>query len=82
MYVTNESKEFITSQPLTIAYIRDSLRRNEYVGDMFEGLQFMLDQYDEVYKRLRMVTKPDEWIVVNKPIDYERKRNGTGADVV
>lgn len=35
-------------QPLTVAYIRDSVRKKSYVGDLFEALTFMLEQYDIV----------------------------------
>lgn len=54
---------------LTVAYIRDSVRKNAYVGDVFEALTFMLNEYDKVYGALRRFTKPVEY-------------NVTGADVV
>lgn len=51
------------NQPLTIAYIRDQVRRNQYIGDMFEGLQFLLQQYDIVNDRLKAYTRPQEYNV-------------------
>lgn len=31
---------------LTVEYIRSELAKNRYIGDLFEALQFMLDEYD------------------------------------
>lgn len=69
--VSNREKHNFRSEPLTIAYIRDSIRKNSYAGDLFEALEFMLTQYDIVNDRLRSYTKPTEYKVYK-----------TGADVV
>ena len=55
----------------TIAYVRDAVRKNAYVGDMFEALEFMLQEYDYLNAKLKTYTKPVEYTV-----------NHTGADVV
>lgn len=51
-------------QPLTIAYIRDSIRKKSYAGDLFEALEFMLVNYDIVNQRLQHYTRPTEYKVV------------------
>ena len=38
--------------PLTIAFIRDCVRGNHYYGNMFDGLAYMLKEYDRVYSEL------------------------------
>lgn len=58
-------------QPLTVAFIRDSIRKKQYIGDLFEALSFMLTQYDIVNDRLRSYTKPTEYKIYK-----------TGEDVV
>lgn len=58
-------KRFLENKPLTIAYIRDSIRRNTYTGDLFEALEFMLLQYDIVNTRLKEYTNPTEYKVVD-----------------
>ena len=37
---------------LTVDYIRDQLNRNQYNGDVFRALKFMVEMYDEVTDRL------------------------------
>lgn len=59
-------REFLEGKPLTVAYIRDSIRRNVYVGDLFEALAFMLTQYDIVNTRLKAYTKPTEYVTQYK----------------
>lgn len=59
-------RDFLESRPLTVAYIRDGIRRNCYVGDLFEALDFMLTQYDIVNTRLKAYTKPTEYVTQYK----------------
>lgn len=58
-------KRFLENKPLTLAYIRDSVRSNAYVGDLFEALEFMLLQYDIVNNRLKQYTNPTEYKIVS-----------------
>lgn len=48
---------------LTVAFIRDELRRNQYSGDLFEALKYLLMKYDEQNTMLRAYTKPREYTV-------------------
>ena len=50
-------------QELTVAYIRNELRRNQYCGDLFDALRFMLKEYDEVNSKLKLYTKPREYTI-------------------
>lgn len=50
--------------PYTVAYIRDELRRNQFQGDIFEALEFLLREYDTVNRKLQFYTKPREYDVV------------------
>lgn len=63
-----------SESPLTIAYIRNELRNNRYGGDLFEALQFMLEQYDQVNSKLKVYTKPITYV-------YKQSEN-TRIDVV
>jgi hypothetical protein len=54
------------NQPITIAEIRDSVRKKSYTGDLFEALSFMLTQYDIVNSRLKAYTQPTEYNIVDK----------------
>lgn len=56
-----ETKSAFRDTPLTIAEIRDSLRHNAYVGDLFEALRFLLQEYDTVNERLKTYTRPTEY---------------------
>lgn len=38
--------------PLTVAFIRDCVRGNHYYGNVFDGLAYMLKEYDKVYSEL------------------------------
>ena len=58
--------EKFRDQPLTVAYIRDAIRKKAYVGDLFEALEFMLKQYDIVNSRLKDYTRPTEYRFVDK----------------
>jgi hypothetical protein len=62
-------REFLETKPLTIAYIRDSVRRNVYIGDLFEALTFMLTQYDIINSRLQHYTKPTTYNVISSKGD-------------
>lgn len=56
-------KPFGNPKPLTVAYIRDELRNNRYVGDLFEALTFLLGEYDTVWSKYRAIVKPTEYRV-------------------
>jgi hypothetical protein len=51
----------------TLAYIRDSVRRGSYTGDLFDALEFLLSEYDTVYSKLKLYTKPVEYSVHSGP---------------
>lgn len=57
---------------LTLAYVRDAVRKGAYVGDLFEALKFMLTNYDVINNRLHSYTHPTEYVVQRQ----------TGEDVV
>lgn len=69
-----KTKEYVaedTGNYPTIAYVRDAVRKGAYVGDLFEALEFMLQEYDFINSKLRVYTQPVEYSV-----------SRTGADVV
>ena len=39
---------------LTVDYIRDQLNRNQYNGDVFRALKFMVQEYDVTYESLNI----------------------------
>ena len=54
---------------LTIAYIRDSVRRGCHAGDLFQALIFMLSEYDRLWLDYRALNE-------RRIKEYEVKRVG------
>lgn len=76
----SNTKAYMKPEQFTVAYIRDELRNNRFGGDLFDGLRFMLEQYDQVNTHLKRYTHPKEYVYVEK-LDYV-KPSASRIDVV